>query len=56
MIRAITMDDSRFRGTVNLAPSMPFFAWVFTFSGTIRIEGPSDVLDEMREMARGLTG
>lgn len=48
------VDDGHFRVTVNVAPSPPFFAWVFTFGGAIRIESPDDVLDEMRGMARWL--
>lgn len=48
------VDASHFRATVNVAPSPPFFAWVFTFGGAIQIESPADVLSEMRGMARWL--
>lgn len=47
-------DDDHFLATVEVAPSPPFFAWVFTFSGAIRIVSPENVLNEMREMARWL--
>lgn len=47
-------DGWHFRAIVEVAPSPPFFAWVFTFGGKIRITGPENVLDEMREMAAWL--
>ena len=31
-----------------------FFSWVFTFGGAIRIEGPAEVLEKMRDMATWL--
>ena len=43
-----------FRAVVDAAPSPPFFAWVFTFGGAIRIEGPADVLAKMKDMAAWL--
>lgn len=46
-----TVDDSHFQAAVEVAPSPPFFAWVFTFGGKIRIIGPADVLADMKEMA-----
>ena len=48
------VDTEHFRITVNVAPSPPFFAWVFTFCGAIRIESPTEVLEEMRQMATWL--
>lgn len=48
------VDASHFRATVNVAPTPPFFAWVFTFGGAIRIEGPAEVLEKMRDMATWL--
>ena len=44
-------DDGHFRAIVEVAPSPPFFAWVFTFGGRIRITGPENVLREMQDMA-----
>ena len=49
-------DPRHFRAAVDVAPSPPFFAWVFTFGGGIRIEGPADVLAEMKDMAAWLNG
>ena len=49
-----TVDEQHFRATVEVAPSPPFFSWVFTFSGKIRIVSPAAVLEEMRDMAAGL--
>lgn len=48
------VDDKHFRTIVEVAPSPPFFAWVFTFGGRIKITGPANVLQEMRDMARWL--
>ena len=47
-------DTDHFLATVEVAPSPPFFGWVFTFAGDIRIVSPENVLEEMREMARWL--
>lgn len=49
-----TADDGHFLATVEVAPSPPFFGWVFTFAGEIRIVSPENVLEEMREMAAWL--
>lgn len=43
-----------FIAQVDVAPSPPFFAWVFTFAGGIRITAPESVLEEMRQMAAWL--
>ena len=50
-VRTETVDEQHFRTTVEVAPSPPFFSWVFTFSGKIRIVSPAAVLEEMRDMA-----
>lgn len=54
-VRTETVDDLRFRATVEVAASPPFFAWVFTFGGKIKITGPAETLAEMRSMAVWLT-
>ena len=53
-VRTETADEQHFRATVEVAPSPPFFSWVFTFSGKIRIVSPAAVLEEMRDMAAWL--
>ena len=53
-VSTVTADDGHFKASVEVAPSPPFFAWVFTFCGKIRILGPEEVLDEMRGMAAWL--
>lgn len=53
-VRTETVDDRHFRATVEVAPSPPFFSWVFTFGGKIRIISPLTVLEEMRDMAAWL--
>ena len=49
------VDAKHFRATVDVAPTPPFFSWVFTFGGAIRIEGPGEVLEKMKNMAAWLT-
>ena len=49
-----TVDEQHFRATVEVAPSPPFFSWIFTFGGKIRIISPLTVLEEMRDMATWL--
>ena len=53
-VRTETVDEQHFRATVEVAPSPPFFSWVFTFSGKIRIVSPAAVLEEMPDMAAWL--
>ena len=53
-VQTKTADDGHFLATVEVAPSPPFFGWVFTFAGEIRIVSPENVLEEMREMAAWL--
>ena len=48
------VDANHFRVSVDVAPTPPFFSWVFTFGGAIRIEGPAEVLEKMRDMATWL--
>lgn len=48
------VDAKHFRAAVDVAPTPPFFSWVFTFGGAIRIEGPGEVLAKMRDMAAWL--
>ena len=33
------VDAKHFQATVDVAPTPPFFFWVFTFGGAIRVEG-----------------
>lgn len=53
-VRTETADEQYFRATVEVAPSPPFFSWVFTFGGKIRIISPLTVLEKMRDMAAWL--
>ena len=50
-VQTKVVDDDHFLATVEVAPSPPFFGWVFTLAGDIRIVSPENVLEEMREMA-----
>ena len=51
-VQTETVDEQHFRATVEVAPSPPFFSWVFT--GKIRIVSPAAVLEEMQDMAAWL--
>ena len=53
-VQTETVDEQHFRATVEVAPSPPFFSWVFTFGGKIRIISPLTVLEKMRDMAAWL--
>ncbi|NBI11520.1 WYL domain-containing protein [Colidextribacter sp. OB.20] len=41
-----------FKAVVEVAPSPPFFAWVFTFAGNIRIISPPETVEKFLEMAK----
>lgn len=47
-----TVDSEHFIAIVEVAPSPPFFAWVFTFAGSIRIIAPPETVEKFREMAK----
>ena len=53
-VQTEAVDAGHFKATVEVAPSPPFYSWVFTFCGKIRILRPADVLDEMRDMSSWL--
>jgi predicted DNA-binding transcriptional regulator YafY len=53
-VRTEIVDDDHFQAVVEVAPSPPFFGWIFTFAGKIRILKPDNVLEEMRQMASWL--
>ena len=41
-----------FKAVVEVAPSPPFFAWVFTFTGSICVVSPPETIEKFREMAK----
>ena len=53
-VRTEVVDDDHFQAIVEVAPSPPFFGWIFTFAGKIRILEPDNVREEMRQMASWL--
>ena len=53
-VRTEVVDNNHFQAIVEVAPSPPFFGWIFTFAGKIRILKPDNVLEEMRQMASWL--
>lgn len=46
---------NHFKAVVEVAPSPPFFAWVFTFAGSIRIVNPPEMFEKFCEMAKNAT-
>ena len=46
------VDENHFRTKVKVCTSPTFYSWVFQWAGKIRIEGPEDVVEELKEMAR----
>lgn len=53
-VQTEVVDKGHFQATVDVAPSPPFFAWVFTFGGKIRIVEPKEIATKMGEMANWL--
>ena len=53
-VQTEVVDAGHFKATVEVAPSPPFYSWVFTFCGKIQILRPADVLDEMKDMSSWL--
>ena len=51
-VQIASVDSEHFAATVEVAPSPPFFAWVFTFAGSIRIINPPEMVEKFREMAQ----
>lgn len=49
-IETKALDDEHFKAVVSVCPSSTFFAWVFQFSGGIRVAGPEDVKERYKEM------
>lgn len=49
-IETSVIDDEHFMATVTVCPSSTFFAWVFQFSGGIKIAGPENVKNKYREL------
>ncbi|MCL2566404.1 MAG: WYL domain-containing protein, partial [Defluviitaleaceae bacterium] len=46
------VDEEHFAAFVSVPTSPTFFAWVFTFEGSIKITAPNDVVESYRNMLR----
>ena len=46
------VDEEHFRAKVRVCTSTTFYRWVFGFTGSIRIEGPEEIVEEYREQIR----
>ena len=44
------VDDTHFRATVQIYPSPTFYRWIFGWGGTIKIESPTEILEEYRAL------
>ena len=51
-VKVETVDEEHFRMRTEVAASPTFFAWVFEFGGSIRIEGPQEVKDAYAALVR----
>ena len=49
-VKTEIMDPDHFAAHVRVPASLTFFAWVFTFQGSVRIAAPDDVVGGYREM------
>lgn len=49
-IETAVVDDEHFKAVVTVCPSITFFAWVFQFSGQIRIAEPEDVKERYKNL------
>ena len=49
-VMIIKNDDSTFKAVINVKISPTFFAWIFTFSGKMKIISPQNVLNEFKGM------
>jgi len=50
-IKTEILDDKYFAAYAHVPASPTFFAWVFTFGGSIKITAPEEVVERYREMA-----
>ena len=46
------VDDARSELSVDVNVGPQFFGWIFSLGKDVRVTGPSDVVDQMREAAR----
>lgn len=49
-VKIQNIDAENFEITVEVEPSPPFFGWVFQFGGSIRVDSPEEVKQEMASM------
>ena len=50
------VDDNHFRTTVTVAVSTHFLGWIVSLGGGIKIVGPDDVVEQMKDMIKQLNG
>ena len=48
------VDEEHFEVTVNVAVSGLFFGWIIGLGDGVRISGPSEVVDKMKEVIKRL--
>ena len=54
-ITVIPQGDDRFRASVEIAVSPNFLGWVFSLGDKLRVTGPEELVDRMREEAGRLS-
>ena len=55
-IKTRILDEQHFTARVSVPASPTFFAWVFTFGGSIKITAPEDVAASYRDMLKAAMG
>ena len=53
-IMIIPADDEHFRVNINVAVSDQFFGWIFGLGDEVRILGPENVVEQMRDKLKEL--
>ena len=49
-VTIIKSDEENFTASITVKVSPTFFAWIFTFSGKMKILGPSKVIEDFNKM------
>ena len=51
-VMMVPVDEGHFNANVNVAVSEPFLGWVFALGDKVKITGPENVVEQMKELAK----
>ena len=51
-VMMVPVDEGHFNANVNVAVSEPFLGWVFALGDKVKIAGPENVVEQMKELAK----